>query len=156
MATDPEGEGTGLIPVERAESGQDGDRDEQPELFPLLQAQLDIERRRIESYDRRTEAFREATRAADAADQRQHEFHMRRLENEEDSSRRRHQLARRVVYWGGASVLLVGTALLVMLFFGDERQSGSALALIKALGMALGGGGALHLFQRGARWLFER
>ena len=156
MATDPEGDGTDLIPAERAGSGQDGDRDAQPEPFPLLQAQLDIGRLRIESQDRRTEAFREATRATDAADQRQSEFHMRRLENEEKADQRRHQLARVVVYWGGAGILLVGTALLVMLFFGDERQSESALALIKASGIALGGGGAIYLFQRGVRWLFER
>lgn len=156
MATDPEGDGTDLVPVGRAESGQDGDRSAQPELFPLLQTQLDIERLRIESQDRRTEAFREAVRATDAAEQRQHEFHMRRLENSEKADQRRHQLARGVLYWGGLGALLVGTALLVILFFGDERQSGFAFALIKALGMALGGGGALHLLQRGARWLFER
>lgn len=156
MATDPEGDGTDLIPAEQAGSGQDGALDERRELVPLLQAQLDIDRRRIESQDRRTEVISEVIRAADAADQRQHEFHMRRLEDEEKADQRRHQLARGVLYLGGLGALLVGGWLLGMLFFGDERQSESALALIKVLGIALGGGGALHLLQRGARRLFER
>lgn len=156
MATDAEGDGTELVPAEQVESGQDGALDERPELVPLLQAQLDIGRQRIESYDRRTEAFREATQADDAADQRQHEFHMQRLENEEHSSQRRHQLTRQIVYWGGASVLLVLALLLAMLFFGDEGQIESALAFLKVLGIALGGGGVLHLLHRLLHWLFER
>ena len=155
MAADPEGDGTELVPAEQAESGQDGALDERPELVPLLQA-LDIERRRIESSDRRTEAFREAIRAANDAVQRQHEFHIRQLENEENSSQRRHQLTRKIVYWGGASVLLVLALLLAMLFFGDEGQIESALAFLKVLGIALGGGGVLHLLHRVLRWLFER
>ena len=156
MATDPEGDGTGLVPAEQAESGQGGDLDERPEPVQFLQAQLDIERRRLKSYDRRTEAFREAVRAGDAADQRQYEFHIRRLENEENASQRRHQLTRKIVYWGGASVLLVLALLLAMLFFGDEGQIESALAFLKVLGIALGGGGVLHLLHRVLRWLFER
>ena len=156
MAADPEVDGTELVPAEPVESGQDGGLDERPELVPLIQAQLDIERRRIESSDRRTEAIREVVRVADAADQRQHEFHLRRLENEEHSSRRRHQLTRQIVYWGGASVLLVLGLLLAMLFFGDEGQIESALAFLKVLGIALGGGGVLHLLHRVLRWLFER
>ena len=155
MAADPEGDGTELVPAEQAESGRDGALDERPELVPLLQA-LDIERRRIESSDRRTEAFREAIRAANDAVQRQHEFHIRQLENEENSSQRRHQLTRKIVYWGGASVLLVLALLLAMLFFGDEGQIESALAFLKVLGIALGGGGVLHLLHRVLRWLLER
>lgn len=155
MTADPEGDGTELVPAEQAESGQDGDLDERPELA-LIQAQLDIERLRIESNDRRTEAFREAIRAANDAVRRQHEFHIRQLENEESSSQRRHQLTRKIVYWGGASVLLVLALLLTMLFFGDEGQIESALAFLKVLGIALGGGGVLHLLHRVLRWLLER
>ena len=156
MAADPEGDESELVPAEQVESGEDGDLDEWPELVPLLQAQLDIERRRIESNDRRTETILEAVRAADAAVRRQHDFQIRRLENEEHSSRRRHQLTRQIVYWGGASVLLVLALLLAMLFFGDEGQIESALAFLKVLGIALGGGGVLHLLHRVLRWLFER
>lgn len=156
MAADPEGDGTELVPAEQAESGRDDDLDERPELVPPLQAQLDIERRRIESNDRRTEMYREAIQAANDAARRLHEFHTRRLENEENSSQRRHQLTRKIVYWGGASVLLVLALLLAMLFFGDEGQIESALAFLKVLGIALGGGGVLHLLHRVLRWLLER
>ena len=155
MAADSEGKGTELVPAEQVESGRGDDPDEQLELFPLLQAQLDIERQRVENYDRRTEMAREAIQASNAADERQYEVHMRRLKNEENSSQRRHELARRIVHWGGIAALLAAALLLAMLFFGDETQIESARDLIGVLGIALGGGGVLFLLQRAVRWLFK-
>lgn len=128
---------------------------EQLELFSLVQQQLDIERHRIESHDRRTEIAREAIQAGNTADERQYNYHMARLESAERADQRKHLLAKQV--FAGAGIIFTAPMVLLlwMLFFGNEDQTETARELLGAIGTAVGGGGVLLLLAHATRRLFN-
>ena len=147
MTEDPESRASSLEPVEPEHV--------QAELFPLVREQLEIEHRRIESNNQRTEIIRDAIKASTAAEELQYKYHMARLESDERVSQSRHLLAKRVVYVGGGVLIVVAALLFWMLFFGHPNQTATAKELLGALGIAVGGGGALHLLSRAMRRLFN-
>ena len=108
-----------------------------------MQGLIDLERQRIESTNRRTEVIRYAIETNDAADKRQFDFQMAKLQNDADASRRRHRLARNAILGGGAVVVVVVGFLLDMTFFGTPEQSSMALAILRTLGIGLGGYGVI-------------
>ena len=147
MTEDPEDRTASMEPVEPEHV--------QEELFPLVREQIEIEHRRIESNDRRTEIIRDAIKASTAAEELQYKYHMARLESDERVSQSRHLLAKKVIYVGGGVLIVVAALLFWMLFFGDPTQTSTAKELLSALGIAVGGGGVLHLLSRAMRRLFN-
>ena len=128
---------------------------EQLELFSLVQQQLDIERHRIESHDRRTELAREAIQASNTADERQYNYHMARLESEERAAQRKHLLAKQALAGAGIIFTVLMALLFWMLFFGSKGQTATARELLGAIGTAVGGGGVLLLLARAMRRLLN-
>ncbi len=128
---------------------------EQLELFPLVKQQIEIERQRIESNNRRTQVISEAIQLSNATDERQYNYHMAQLESRERISKSKHILASRILYSIG-TVFIGGLILLFwMLFFGAPGQVTTAKELFNIIGTAVGGGGVLLLLVHGARRLFD-
>ena len=125
------------------------------ELLTLFHEQFAIERQRIESQDRRTEVMREAIQASDAADERQYNYHMARLESEERAAQRKHLLAKQALAGAGIILAVLMVLLFWMLFFGSTGQTVTARELLGAIGTAVGGGGVLLLLARAMRRLFN-
>lgn len=103
MTEDLENRNSSLDPVESEQV--------QAELFPLVREQIEIEHRRIESNDRRTEIMRDAIKASTAAEELQYKYHMARLESDERASQSRYLLAKQVVYVGGGALHLLSRAM---------------------------------------------
>ena len=137
------------------EKNDGSDNQPQYEMFPLREM-LEVERERIDSQNRRTEVAKQAIEAQDAADKRQYDFHVRRLNSEDSQSIRQHGLARGVFWGGGGFFAIVSIFILVMLFFGDADQAASARSILSVVGQALGGAGFLYLMVRAIRWLLTR
>ena len=78
------------------------------------------------------------------------------LEFERESAERRHTLALRVFAWGGGFIALLLAVSLAFVFLGSEPQSAYAKDLLRSLGIALAGGGALQMIVQTLRWLFGR
>ena len=78
------------------------------------------------------------------------------LEFERESAQRRHTLALRVFTWGGGFIALLLAVSLAFVFLGSEPQSAYARELLRSLGIALAGGGAIQMVVQALRWLFGR
>lgn len=131
------------------------DKNDQGELFPLENF-LEIEHQRIESFNRRTELGYKAIEAQDAADKRQFDYSVKKLDTHEHQLTRQHSLACRVFYFGGGFIALLVVLILGMLFWGSPEQSSAAQAILRVLGQAIGGGGFLYLAIQAIRWLISR
>jgi hypothetical protein len=124
-------------------------------LPPALQSLLDLERQRIESFNHRTDVVRLAIESNDAADKRQYEFQMAKLQAETAATHDRHRLLR-IVTVGGGSGLTAGLAMLVgMAFLGSPAQSDIALSILKVLGIGAGGYGVIAAFTNVVRALAD-
>jgi hypothetical protein len=124
-----------IEPAARGNSGQE-------ELFPAA-AFLQIERQRIDSYNRRTEVASQAVAANNEADKRQFDFQMAKLSSEDAASKRKDSLAQVVVIGLGLFGIAVIALFLVMAFFGSPAQSAIALQILKVLGVGSGGYGVI-------------
>ena len=62
----------------------------QGELWPISEL-LQLERKRVDSQNRRTEVAHRAIEASDAADQRQYDYHVEKLRRDDEARRRRHE-----------------------------------------------------------------
>jgi hypothetical protein len=120
-----------------------------------LQILFDLEKRRIESYNRRTDVARYAIEMNDAADKRQFEYRMAELQADESKSVRRHGLAKNIALGGGIAGAIVIALLLVMAFFGSEQQRSIALYIFAILGIGIGGYGAIGTAVRAVSKLFK-
>jgi CHASE3 domain sensor protein len=134
--------------------------DDKQQLLPPVKEQqqldlfanaLEVERERIRSQDRRTEAVRAAIEANNASDKRQFEFHMARLEEEKQQrinkdgvERSKIGLARMIVLLFGSFAILVTFGLLYFLFFGTPDQVSTAQSLLSTGGKGVGGFGAIY------------
>lgn len=91
---------------------------------------LELERRRIERDNRRTDLMAKALELADVQDKRQYLFHTSNLEARRERERSRFALVRSVT-WGILSVAAIVVALLLgMAFFGTETQRSAATATV--------------------------
>ena len=120
---------------------------------PALQSLIDLEKQRIESFNQRTDVVRFAIETNDAADKRQFEYQMAKLDAESDSSNRRHSLMRRVLYTGGSATILTVAFLLGMTFMGSPEQSKLALSCLQVLMIGGGGYGVINGLIAGFRRL---
>jgi hypothetical protein len=115
---------------------------DQQELFPAA-AFLQIERQRIDSYNRRSEVASQAVAASNEANKRQFEYQMAKLAAEESASKRKDVLARIVVIGLGIFGVILASLFLIMAFFGNAAQSTIALQILKVLGVGGGGYGII-------------
>jgi hypothetical protein len=109
-----------------------------------IQILVDLEKKRIESFNRRTDVARYAIEMNDAADKRQFEYRMAELDAGRTASQRRHALARTIsigIGLGGGAIIAL---LLWMAFFGTSDQSDMAIKIFVILGIAIGGYGAIE------------
>lgn len=121
-------------------------------LPPALQSLVDLERQRIESFNKRTEVVRYAIETNDAADRRQYDYQMAKLNAETNAATRRHALLRWLTIGGGTVVTVFVGTLLVVSLWGTPGQSDIALTILKVLGTGLGGYGLIN----GAQALIRR
>lgn len=159
------GESNGL-PVKR-ESGEPGhpkDNLEQGELFPseLAKRVLQIEQQRIDRDNQRTSALAKLVEAADAADKRQFEYRLKRLEADDRVAERHHELEGRrfrFARWLIGGGCFVGALLLLavigMAFGGDEAQRDTARVLLIYGFTVIGGYGVVSQLVRVFRWLAQ-
>lgn len=134
-----------------------------PKQLDLFAEALEVERERIRSQDRRTEVVRAAIDANDAADKRQFEFHMAKLDEEKqqridktDLDRTRITLAGRIALAFGGSFILLTTVFVSMLFFGNPSQSEIAKNALTTLGNGIGGFGVIYAATAAFRALVGR
>ena len=125
---------------------KDDNDDEQPDLFPetLMGRYLEVERERIDSYNRRTDVARLAVEAGDASDKRQFEYYMERLRTDERRDERRHGLARRMIVGGGVAAIVVLSFLMIMAFYGNEQQQATSITWLKILATGAAGWGIVN------------
>jgi hypothetical protein len=123
-----------------------------PQQLKIL---ADLEKQRIESYNRRTDVARYAIEMNDAADKRQFEYRMAELEAGRTSSIRRHALAQNVAVGSGLGGGLIIALLLIMAFFGSSEQSAIAIQIFIVLGIGVGGYGAIEAVVRAVSRLFK-
>jgi len=122
-------------------------------LPPALQSLVELERQRIESFNRRTEVVRYAIETNDAADKRQYEYQMAKLAADTSAATRRHALMRTVTYTGGAISIITTGFLLGMTFLGNAQQSALALEALKVIMIGGGGYGVINGLITGVRRL---
>jgi hypothetical protein len=120
-----------------------------------LQILAELEKQRIDSYNRRTEVARYAIEMNDGADKRQFDYRMAELDAGRSSSERRHMLAKNVAFGVGAVSVVVVALLLVMAFFGTAAQSAMAIQIFIILGIGIGGYGAIEAVVRSIARLFK-
>ena len=127
----------------------------QGELWPIS-ALLELERKRIDSQDRRAAVARRAIEASDAADQRQYDYHVEKLRRDDEARTRRHDSGIRLL-WAlfGAGLLLAGL-FFWMIFFGDDAQRTVALDILETVGTGLGGFGIVWFLWNGIRRLLAQ
>lgn len=120
-------------PAERVEPQQ--------EVYPpdAVQGLLDVERQRIQSYDRRTEVARRAIDASDEADKRHFEFQLAKLDVDKRADERRHRLACWIIGVAGTAGVGLVALCVFMGFFGTPEQSSIGLHILSIL--AVGGAG---------------
>lgn len=145
-----------LTPVDPPKK-EDSD-DEQPDLFPetLMERYLEVERERIDSYNRRTDVARLAIEAGDSSDKRQFDYHMERLRTDERRDERRHGLARNILIGGGIAAIALLSFLLIMAFYGDEQQQTTSITWLRILLTGAAGWGVVSGVITALRRLLDR
>ena len=104
-----------------------------------LRSLVVLEQQRIDSFNRRTEVVRYSIDANDAADKRQYDYQMAKLEVETVEAKSRNRLKQIVITSG---IVTLGI-LLGMAFWGSPAQSDMALEVLKVLGIGAGGYGII-------------
>jgi hypothetical protein len=110
-----------------------------------------VERQRLEASTRRTDVVKMLVEANDAADKRQYEFQMAKLESGNVDLRNRHTLLSRTILGGGIFVILVVALFLYMAFFGNENQRETAIKILTVFGTGLGGAGIFRIVTEGLK-----
>lgn len=114
----------------------------QGEIWPA-ETLIQLERDRIDSYNRRTDVARQAVEANEAADQRQFNFHMEKLKRDSEDRADRRVTGFRML-WVFISVATVSMAFFAwMAFFGDDVQRQIAMDLIGKLVNGIAGFGII-------------
>ena len=117
---------------------------------------FDIEEKRIDSHNKRTDVYLKAIDAQNASDQRQYEFSLKELDVQEEIEQRRDKFVQQVFWCGGGGFFALILLVLYMVLFGDTDQSRSANNILGIIGHSLGGGGAIYLASVIVRWFTAR
>lgn len=147
-ASTPEGQKREVLASQESAS-----KPEQLELFrhDLFKELMAVERQRLEASTRRTDVVKMLVEANDAADKRQYEFQMAKLESGNVDLRNRHTLLSRTILGGGIFVILVVALFLYMAFFGNENQRETAIKILTVFGTGLGGAGIFRIVTEGLK-----
>ena len=116
---------------------------------------IKLERERVASNNRRLDVAEKVIGAGEAADKRQHEYHVERLRQGSKDRNARHWSFMKLVWAAAIVTATFGGISFYMLFFGDEAQRALALDLLTVVGTAVGGGGALYAFAAAVRQILE-
>lgn len=144
---------------------EENDKKDKPEITnnketPFLQQQvlikqmLEIEQKRIESLDQKTKVAELFIIKNDEADQRQYDFQIKRLKNQDSANKRNHNLAKGMLIGGGLFTALFISTLLYFVFTGDTIQSSNALEFLKIIGTGLAGYGVFSAIISAIRKFF--
>ena len=111
-----------------------------------------LERQRVDSNNRRTDVALRTIEASSASDERQFKYHVEKLRQGSQDRNERYRSALRFA-WAFFTIAVAGGGLIFfMLFYGDDAQRIAARDLLRAIGTAVGGAGALwalkEAFQR--------
>lgn len=112
----------------------------QGELF-AREEYFQLEKSRIESDNRRTDVAKAAVEASDAADQRQYEYYMARLEKEAEEKSKTRTSAVKLVWAMLVGSFVVCLFLIGIAFFGTESQAKLSIDILKTILNAVGGFG---------------
>ena len=111
------------------------------DLNPELRAILDLERERIQSTNKRTDAARAAIVASDAADQRHFNYRMEELKADDGFRLNRLAYIKKFLAVFAFFVVVMFGLMMYMAFWGEPGQSAIALEFLKfALAAAAGWG----------------
>ena len=146
---------TQLVPQDAAlqETAQEPPETAQVWAFKQL---LNLEQQRVASNNRRMEVAEKVIAAGEAAEKRQHEFHIERLRLGSSDRNDRHRSFMMLVWAAATVTVMFGGTAFYMLFFGEEIQRETAQDLLTVLGTAVGGGGALYGIRAMVQYLLER
>ncbi len=100
---------------------------------------IELEQRRIERDNRRTDLDRLALELANAQDERQFQYHSRAMDVGATSERERLSFARLVIWALLASLLIAVGLLFYMAFLGNDVQRETATRIATAVPVALAG-----------------
>lgn len=101
-----------------------------PDRTVAVQDLVELEQRRIERDNRRTDILMKALELAEVQDKRQFLFHTNRLETRTERERNRFAFVRSVTWVILAIGIGVAALLLAMAFFGTEVQRSAASAMV--------------------------
>lgn len=114
-----------------------------PELLDLAKNFLYLGHKKEETENSRIEAVKKAIDANDAADKRQFEFQMTRIEYDREIKLDARKSSTRKFYAGLAIVTALLGFLLIMLFYGDEVQGSRAIEFFRYLLTGVAGYGII-------------
>ena len=106
---------------------------------------FELEKERIKSSDKRTEIARLAIEANDAADKRQFDYHIQKLNHDIEFKNQQAKVSAKLLYGIGFISTAIATLLLYLTFFGTDHQSEVAANLLEKLVTAMSGVGVYLL-----------
>ncbi len=106
---------------------------------------FELEKERIKSSDKRTEIARLAIEANDAADKRQFDYHIQKLNHDIEFKTQQAKISEKMLYGVGLVSTAIAALLLFLTFFGTEHQSEIATNLLEKLVTAMSGIGVYLL-----------
>ena len=131
---------------------EESTQDHQEALVPsddldgeTLQEFFFLEKNRIDADRERVQLGFKTIEAQDASDKRLYEFQMAQLEKGFKDRRERFKAALKIIWVLFVFGMLGAGALFYLLFAGNELQQDMAFELLKLLGAAVAGGGAVSL-----------
>ncbi len=139
-----------------AVAGERRDRPAADASADPFSAWRELESKRIDARNRRTEAMARAVAANAEVHRRDAELRAQQLRFDGEAAERRHSLAVRIFTWGGGFAALLLTISLGFVFLGSGPQAAFAKEFVKSAAIALAGGGAFHLVSQAIRWMLRR
>ena len=109
---------------------------------------FELEKERIKSADKRTEIARLAIEANDAADKRQFDYHIQKLNHDIEFKNQQAKVSAKLLYGIGLVFTVFGALLIYLTFFGTVFQSEIAANLLEKLVTAMSGVG-VYLIGKG-------
>lgn len=106
---------------------------------------FELEKERIKSADKRTEIARLAIEANDAADKRQFDYHIQKLNHDIEFKNQQAKVSAKLLYGIGLVSTAFGALLIYLTFFGTVLQSEIAANLLEKLVTAMSGVGVYLL-----------
>jgi len=124
-------------------------------LDPNIRAIIEIEKERLRVQERRSEVALAGINAGDAADRREYEFQLARLNSDKEERAARFRFGSRFVPWAGVFAALFLMTVSGLVFWGNPTQQRTALSILKYFLVALAGWGFISQVARFVRRLFD-